>query len=72
MTAPVTMYKEMSELAGVKKIEMCYYIPSKHQADPPKPIVKDVYIKKRGSMKVAVRLVGVITDHYKFLLMLLR
>lgn len=66
MTAPVTTYKEMSELAGIKKMEMCSYLPSKHQADPPTPTVEGVYINRRDNMTVAVRLVEVVTENHSF------
>ncbi|XP_045128263.1 heme-binding protein 2-like isoform X1 [Portunus trituberculatus] len=55
MTGPMTMYKEMSELTGIKKIEMCYYLPTRHQTSPPTPTVEDVVINRKDTMKVAVR-----------------
>lgn len=57
MTGPMTMYKEVSELTGIKKLEMCYYLPSRHQTNPPqpKPTLDDVIINEKDTMKVAVR-----------------
>lgn len=58
MTGPITTHKERSPEGGMK-MQMCFYIPSEHQANPPQPTMESVIIHKKDKMKVAVRSVQV-------------
>ncbi|XP_044866822.1 heme-binding protein 2 isoform X2 [Mauremys mutica] len=59
MTAPVTCHVEPG--AGPfceSTITVSFYIPSDHQADPPKPSESDIFIENRPEMIVFVRFPG--------------
>ncbi|XP_077669244.1 heme-binding protein 2 isoform X3 [Eretmochelys imbricata] len=59
MTAPVTCHVEPG--AGPfceSTITVSFYIPSDHQADPPKPSESDSFIENRPEMTVFVRSFG--------------
>ncbi|XP_050734617.1 heme-binding protein 2-like [Eriocheir sinensis] len=54
MAGPVTTYKEKSQEGGLR-MQMCFYVPSEHQANPPEPTVEGVTVIRKGKMKVAAR-----------------
>uniref|UniRef100_A0A8C3RKV7 Heme-binding protein 2 n=1 Tax=Chelydra serpentina TaxID=8475 RepID=A0A8C3RKV7_CHESE len=59
MTAPVTCHVEPG--AGPfceSTITVSFYIPSVHQADPPKPSESDIFFENRPAMTVFVRSFG--------------
>lgn len=56
MTGPITTYKEKTP-EGSMRMQMCYYVPSEHQANPPQSTVEGVTVLRKGTMKVAARLV---------------
>ncbi|XP_071537969.1 heme-binding protein 2-like [Panulirus ornatus] len=57
MTAPVTMLLK-KESSGMKRFQMCFYLPEAHQVSPPLPTNAEVYIEDRPSMTVFTRTFG--------------
>jgi len=55
MTVPVST--QVSKGMGVKMIKhrMCFYIGQDHQANPPKPTDKEVFIENRAAMTIFTR-----------------
>ncbi len=54
MTVPVSMRNQMMDDDTMEQ-EMCFYIDSKHQEDPPKPNNPDVYVSTRPELVVYTR-----------------
>ena len=58
MTVPVSM--RMKKLNGDSfEKEMCFYLDSANQANPPQPTNADVYIVNRPAMNIYTRLVNI-------------
>ena len=54
MTIPVRVLMEKD----FKNKQMCFYIPKKHQKNPPKPVDNSVYIENTPDMTVFVHTFG--------------
>ena len=55
MTTPVSMKMKGNKNSFEK--EMCFYLDSTHQANPPQPTNSDVYIVNRPAMSIYTRFV---------------
>ncbi|XP_062981772.1 heme-binding protein 2 [Elgaria multicarinata webbii] len=66
MTAPVTCYVQPGAGPFCESITtVSFYVPSQHQANPPKPSEADVFIETRPTITVFVRSFGGFTNAKK-------